>query len=482
MSPPPVQAKDSITVDLVDEPSSLDPQGNWNPDSYYVYRNIFDNMVTRDNAGQIVPQVATSWERISDTEMKFELRDDITFHDGTPLTAEDVVFTIERMTDPDFGSPQLGQFNKIVGAKATGDHEVVLTTDGAYPVLLAQLVKLSILPKHVVEEVGNDAFNQHPVGSGPYAFQSQQRGVSVTLKRNDAYWGDKGQFETAVFRAVPDASTRIADLQAGAADLVVSLNSDQARQLENTSGVKPLIVQTERVAYLGLNTLKPPFDDPRMRQAVAYAIDKQGIVEGILAGGQKVLGEVLAPVSFGYVDGIEPYPYDPEKAKALISEAGGPPAKIVFDTSPVFDQRVVQAIQQMLNDAGFDVELNLMDLATYLQKVRNPNAEDRSTISFGRWSCACQDADGTLYPLLQSGSNWSRYQNPDMDKLLEEGRSSLDPDTRLAAYAAVHKKVKEDAIVIPLYQSAIIYGAQDALQWTPTANESFFLNRMSWQD
>ena len=478
---PAFAAKDKITIDLVDEPSSLDPQGQWNPDSYYVYRNIFDNLVTRNDKGEIVPQVAKSWERLSDTEVKFTLRDDIKFHDGSPLTAEDVVFSVQRITDPKFGSPQLGQFNKIVKAEATGDHEVVLTTDGAFPVLLPQLVKLSIIPKKIVEKVGNDEFNLNPVGSGPYKFKEWQRGVQVTLVRNDDYWGEKGPFETAVFRAVPEASTRVADLQAGAADLVVSLNSDQAKQLEGTPGVKPLIVRTERVAYIGLNTTRPPFDDPKLRKAVAYAIDKEGIVEGILQGGQEVLGEVLAPVSFGYVDGIEPYPYDPEKAKELIKEAGGAKEKIIFDTAPVFDQRVVQAVQQMLNDVGFDVELSMTDLATYLKKARDPDATQRSTISFGRWSCACQDADGTLYPLLQSESSWSRYKNPEMDKLLEAGRSSLDDAKRLEAYKSVHEMVKQDAILVPLYQDAIIYGATDALQFTPTANESMFLNRMGWK-
>ncbi|MGX1100142.1 ABC transporter substrate-binding protein [Amorphus sp. MBR-141] len=478
----PVQAKDAITIDLVNEPSSLDPQGQWNPDSYYVYRNIFDNLVTRDDAGEIVPEIASAWTRLSDTEVAFQIRDDITFHDGEPLTAEDVVYSIQRITDPAFGSPQLGQFNKIVKAEAKDDRTVVLTTDGPYPVLLAQLVKLSIVPKHVVEEVGNDAFNLNPVGSGPYEFEDWQRGVSVTLKRNDAYWGAKGAFETAVFRAVPDASTRMADLQAGSADLVVSLDSDQANQLEAAAGVKPLIVQTERVAFLGLNTMKPPFDNVDVRKAVAYAIDKEGIAEGLLAGGEKVVGELVAPASFGWVDGIEAYPYDPDKAKALIADAGVQGEKVVFDTAPVYDQRVIQAVQQMLADVGLDVEISLTDMSTYLGKARNADPAARPQISFGRWSCACQDADGIMFPLLHSGSSWSRYASPQLDALLDEGRSSLDEGVRLAAYAKAHELVKDDVAILPLYQAAIIYGAQDALNWTPTANESLFLNRMSWQD
>ncbi len=157
----PANAKDLFVVDLVNEPSSLDPQKQWNPDSYYVYRNIFDNMVTRDDAGEIVPQIATKWERTSDTETVFTIRDDVKFHDGTPLTPEDVVYTVERITDPKFASPQLGQFNKIIKAEVTSPTTVKLTTDGPYPALLGQLVKLSIVPKHVVDAVGKDGDGGH---------------------------------------------------------------------------------------------------------------------------------------------------------------------------------------------------------------------------------------------------------------------------------------------------------------------------------
>src|SRR5262245_21846784 len=156
-------AKDNLVIDLVQEPSSLDPHGQWNPDSYFVYRNVFDNMVTRDDEGKIIPQVATAWKQIDDTTIEFTLRGDIKFHDGTPLTADDVVFSVKRITDPQFKSPQLGQFNKIVDATAVNPTTVRLKTDGAYPVLLAQLTKLSIVPKAYVEQIGDEKLNHERV-------------------------------------------------------------------------------------------------------------------------------------------------------------------------------------------------------------------------------------------------------------------------------------------------------------------------------
>ncbi|MCA0420118.1 MAG: ABC transporter substrate-binding protein, partial [Proteobacteria bacterium] len=301
-------AKERLTIDLVGEPNSLDPHVQWNPDSYYVYRNIFDNLVTRDDKGVIAPQVATSWKQLSDTRIQFQLRDDITFHDGSKLTADDVVFSVKRITDPKFVSPQLGQFDKIIDAVADDARTVTLTTQGAYPALLAQLVKLSVVPKKVVEAVGKDAFNLAPVGSGPYRFGAWQRGVSVTLNRNDAYWGTKAAFPSVVFRAIPDAATRVANLMAGTSDLAANLDGDLAAQLKTSQRAKPVPVLTERVAYLAMNVQKEPLNDPRVRRAIAQAIDKQAITDGVLGGTEKPLAQMLSPAHEGFVEGIKDLP------------------------------------------------------------------------------------------------------------------------------------------------------------------------------
>jgi len=481
-SPSAEAAKDVLTVDLASEPSSLDPQVQWNPDSYDVYRNIFDNLVTRDDKGEIVPEVATSWKYLSDTKIELTLRGDIAFHDGSRLTAEDVAYSVKRITDPKFASPQLGQFNKIIDAKATSPTSVVLETDGPYPALLAQLVKLSIVPKHVVEALGKDAFNQKPVGSGPYRFESWQRGVAVTLRRNDAYWGRKGPFATAVFRPVPDAATRLADLQSGTADLAVTFDSDLAAQLKSSARAKVLSVLTERVAYLKLNTQKSPFDDIRLRQAAAYAIDKRALVEGILGGYDRPVDEMLSPAHFGWIDGIAGLPYDLGKAKALVAEAG-PKARepVSLLTAPLFDQRVVQAIQQMLAEAGFTVKIDMTDFGNWLKQMQSgPDAGPQ--MAFSRWSCACQDADGVLFPLLDPSSSWANSNNKEIGELLADARRTLDQKRRLDDYRKVHGLVVRDLPIVPLYQAAILYGAAKELQWQPTPNESMFLNRMSWKE
>ncbi|AYG63163.1 ABC transporter substrate-binding protein [Rhizobium jaguaris] len=470
--------KQQIVVDLVNEPSTLDPQLQWNPDSYFVYRNIFDNLVTRDNSGKIVPEIATSWKNLSDTKIAFTLRGDVTFHDGTPLTAEDVAFSVNRIIDPKLASPQLSQFAKIAKAEVSGDHEVTLTLQTPYPALLAQLTKLSIVPEHVVQNVGNQAFNLAPVGSGPYKFVKWDRGVSVTLVRYDGYWGNKGPFEQAVFRAVPDASTRLADLQAGVSDFARALSSDQAAQLDGSQTVKAVPVLTERMAFIRINPNKPPFDKLELRQALAYAIDKEGITRGILGGFDKPVSQMMTPAHFGWSDKITGLPYDPDRAKALISSAGKP-AKFQLTIGAFFDQRVAEAILQELQEVGFDVEISQVDTPTFLQLVQK-GPTNAPALAISTNSCACQDADGVLNYLFHSGSTWTIVEKPEIDALLDEAGSSLDEQKRLADYEKIGQFVVDQVPTVPLYQMDAIYGAAKALNFQPTPNESFFLNRMSW--
>lgn len=475
-------AKDLLVVDFIAEPSSLDPHVQWNTDSFNVYRNIFDNLLTRDEKGEIAPQIATEWKYLSDTEIEFKIRDDVKFHDGKPLTAEDVAFSIKRITDPKFASPQIGQFNQITDAVAKDPTTLVVTTKGPYPVLLAQLTKLSIVPKHVVEAVSKDEFNLKPVGSGPYKLDAWNRGVEVVVARNDEYWGDKGAFPKVAFRAVPDGSTRIANLQSGTSDLASNLNNDLADQLTASDQGKVLPVRGERLAFYSLNINKAPLDDKRIRKAIAHAIDKQGIVDGILGGFDAPLSQLTSPVSFGYSEGIAPPEFDPEKAKALIAEVGDA-AKTEFSlfTTPTYDQRVVQALQQMLTDVGLNVKIETTDMGNWMQQMQSGGATIPAS-AFGRWSCGCQDADGTLYPLLHSSSSWSTIKDERIDKALDEARTVIDPAKRLELYKTVHEIVAEENYIIPLYQASVIYGAAKNVEFSPLPNENLFLNRVGWSE
>lgn len=473
-------APSTFVVDLTNEPASVDPHLQWNSDSYYVYRNIFDNLLTRDANSAIAPGIASSWTYLSDTEVEFTIREGVTFHDGSALTAADVAFSVNRIIDPAFASPQLGQFNAIASAEATSDTTVVVTTKNPYPVLLAQLVKLSIVPQAVVESVGNEAFAAAPVGSGPYVFEAWQRGVKVTLSANPNYWNGTPPFAMVEFRAVPDVATRVANLVSGASHLATGLNPDQAAQVAAEAGVQVLSSPTERIGFVMLNAMRAPTDDIEVRRGLAAAMNSQLIVDALQGGYGQVSPVMLTPVHFGYNGDVAPIEYDLDAAKAA-AEAAGDIGTIAMATSPVFDQNVVQALQQFGAEAGFDIEITVRDHPTHLQLIQGEKTE-APNMYFGRWSCGCLDADGVLFPLFHSQSIWSKNAFPGLDPLLEEARSSVDPAVRQAAYDEVLTIVNEQVLAIPLYQTSAIYGAANELSWSPTPDESLFLMRMSWDD
>ncbi|HKD30317.1 MAG TPA: ABC transporter substrate-binding protein [Xanthobacteraceae bacterium] len=473
-------AKEVLTIDAPNDAATLDPHVQWDTDSYGVYRNIFDNLLTRDATGKIVPQIATAWRFVEDTHVEFDIRTDVKFQDGSPLSAEDVVFSVKRITNPSFKSPQLSQFDQIADTEALGPSKVRLTLHKPYPVLLAQLVKLSIVPKAYVERVGDQAFNLKPLGSGPYQLHEWQKGVQVTLDANDSYWRGKPPFKSVIFRAVPDVSTRVADLKTGRADLIRLLPPDEAIALKRDARLAVLSVPTERVGYLFINAQAGATADVRVRRAIAHAIDKRGLVDALLQGFGKPVDSIGAEPIFGYLPDITGYDYDPAKARALIKDAGAQGAAITFLTSPAYDRQVVEAIQQMINDIGLKVEVVTLDHATFLRR-RQGTPADAGGVALGVWSCACQDADGIIFPLFRSGSTWSKYANPAYDAAVDAARGMLDETKRLAEYRKAYDILRQDVPGLGLYQAFASYGARKELKWRPTPNESLFVMDMSWR-
>ncbi len=474
------QPKDTLVVDLPGDVATMDPQQQWDTESYSVYRNIFDNLVTRDVSGKIVPQVATAWRYTDDKTIVFDLRSDIVFQDGSKLTPEDVVFSVQRITNPAFRSAQLSQFDQIASAEVTGPAQVTLHTKSPYPALMAQLVKLSIIPKAYVEKVGDQRFNNEPIGSGPYRLKSWQRGQQSVLEATDSYWRGKPNFRGVTFRAVPDTATRIADLRTGRADITRGLSPDDAEAIKNDRALQLLPVATERIAYMFVNALAGPTKDKRVRQAIAMAVDRDTLVTALQQGYAKPADIVLTPANFGYVSDVKGWPHDPAKARALIKEAGAEGATIQFLTSPAYDRRLNEAVQQMLGDVGLKVEIVMLDQPTYLRR-RQGTPEEAGALSQGRWSCACQDADGVIFPLFRSGSIWSKFSNAEFDAEVDAARSVLDEGKRLAHYHRAFEILREEVPGIGLFQDYALYAARKELKWTPTANEAFFVVDMKWQ-
>jgi peptide/nickel transport system substrate-binding protein len=468
----------TLVVDTVNYPSTLDPGQQYDTDSYSVYRNIFDQLLRRDpKTNAITPSIATSWAQVDAKTWRFAIRPGVTFSDGTPLTAQDAAFSISRILDKSFGSQQYANFSVISKATAEGG-DLVVRTSVPSPTLLSYLTTLSVVPQAYVNKVGDKAFAAKPIGSGPYVLTSATAGSQIVLTANPRWWGPAPSVRTAVFRAVPNVASRVADLQSRKADLVTTLTPDAADQITRDPTLGVLSTPTERVAYISFNAIKGgPTNDPRVRQAIAAAINYDALIKNLQRGYAKPINSMLTPLAFGYDKNLPNNRYDPALAKRLLAEAGVGGQTVVMATSPSFNPQIVQAIQADLAAVGLKIEIQNTDQATYLKKVQSP-ARDWGSIRFGRWSCSCLDADGVIYPLFKTGGIWSSYSNPAFDKLVEQARTVTDPAKRIDLYNQAFTILAADVPGIGLFQDYAIYGANSRVKWTPDAQESFFLTDM----
>jgi peptide/nickel transport system substrate-binding protein len=475
-TPPP----STLTIDQANSPATLDPGMQYDNDSFWVYRNIFDQLLRANPTTQKPqPWVAKSWKRVTPTKWVFNIRSGIKFTNGEPLTGKDVAFSIERILDPKNASAQAENFSAI--SKATGTNSTVtITTKAPSPTLLNYLTTLSIVPEAYVKKVGNKTFALHPIGSGPYELTSWVQDSSVNLAANPNYWNGKPAYKQVVFRTVPDDATRVADLESGSADISLELSPDDVTSLQGRSGVKVITNPTQAVAYLGLNVLgKTPTQSLQVRQAIAYAINYPSIIKNVLDGFGKPVKEVLTPLSFGYDPSISGFTYNLAKAKKLLKASGDPHPTITFPTDPAYPTQVIQAIQANLEAAGMKVNIVNSSAATYLSKVQGPT-HNWGSVRYGTWTCGCSDADGTVEPLFHTGSIWASYSNPSLDKVMDAARTTLNSAKRKKDYAKAFQILQDTVPGIGLWQVYEISGVNSNISWTPGSAESLFINDIKW--
>lgn len=479
-APPKSSAPATLIVDQANSPATLDPGLQYDTDSYVVYRNIFDQLVRRDPTTlKIIPWVASSWSQPDPTTWIFKIRNGIKFSDGSSLTAADVAFSLNRILDPSFASPQFANFSVVQSVAASGE-TVTITTKAPSPTLLTFLTTLSIVPEQYVTKVGEQAFDLHPIGSGPYILSDWTQGTDVILKANLNYWAGKPPYPTVEFRTVPLAASRVADLKSGAADIAIELDPDNATQIQGGStGLKVIATPTERIADLYMNSLNGPTASLTVREAIAYAIDYPSIIANLEHGYAKPVKEVLTPASFGYTNTVAGFQYNPTKAKQLLAAANNPHPNLVLPTSPSFSTTVVQAIQADLEAVGFTVQIVTTDQPTFLKNIQAPT-HNWGSIRYGIWSCSCLDADGTIYPLFHTGSIWSSYSNPAFDQLVTNARTTLDIAQRKQYYRQAFAILQSDVPAVGLWQYYAIDGVKSNISWNPGPQETFFIPQIKW--
>ena len=459
--------------------ATLDPSLNRETSTFNVLIHLFDALIDKRPDGTYAPALATDWTVTDGTVWDFTLRDDVTFHDGEPFTAEAVVFTIERLLDPATESPIAGGFAFIDDVEATGEHAVRITTDGPAPLAEHYFSELLITPPHLLQDGDAEAFARNPVGTGPFRFGAWQRDVALELVAYEDHWRGAPAVDGVEFRPVPEANTRVAAIQAGEADVVTQVPPTLAPVLDAAPGVRLEAVDGARAIYVGMNVTggADALQDARVRRALNLAVDVDAIVEGVLAGRGTPTTGFLTEVDFGYVPGSRPFGYDPDAARALLAEAGfadGGPTLVLQSPNGryVGDAAVAQAVAEQLSDVGVDVELEIREYGAYVGDLFSGNAPDLYLIG---WGNAPLDADFIYVPLLGTDELLSYYADPDLDAALQAARSTVDRDARLAAYADVQRHVDAEAPALFLYKPQDLYGVADDVDWTPRTDERIWM-------
>jgi peptide/nickel transport system substrate-binding protein len=462
-APAVAQPAGTLVVGLVAEPVNLDPAQVTDLNSNRVGRRIVETLVTfPEESTQIVPGLAESWTVSKDgLRYTFKLRKGVSFHDGTPLDAEAVKFSIDRQINPAHPFNKLGKypfanffFGNIKAVEVVDPLTVEFVLKEPRASFLAVLTAgaASIVSPTAVRKYGQD-YALTPVGTGPFKYVSWERGQRVVLEKNPSYWRFSVKLDRVIYRPIVEDQARLTELLTGALDLIVGTPPDYVGQLEANPKVTLLKQVGAHVWYLGINNQKKPFDDKRVRQALNYAVNKDAIVRDVLKGtGSLSVGPVL-PKTWGADGGLKPYPYDPERAKKLLSEAGHPngftttlwvPESGSGMQSPVAMSTVIQS---NLKAVGVNVSLQTMEWGAYLAKLRSKEQE----LFALSWMAGNEDPDMVMYPLLHSsqwtpnGPNRALYKNERFDEILHQARLTTDEKKRADLYRQAQRILVDDA-------------------------------------
>ena len=457
--------KNTLTWAQGADVTSLDPHQGKETPAVQVNTQIFDTLVTVDpETNEVVPQIAESWEQTDDQTYVFKIREGIKFHDGSDLTAEDVKFSLDRARNSAAVSYIV---NFIEEVTVDDDHTVTVKTTAPYAPTLRNLAIpfAAIVPKAVVEADEN-AFIQNPVGSGPYKFVEWNHGDHVTLKAFDDYYAGKPETENLIMKVIPETSQRTIALETGEVDLAYDLAVNDIPKVNSDDKLTVYEIPSLTCWYVSMNMNKKPFDNPKVREAMSMAIDRQTIIDTINAGSGQPADAIIAPAVFGYYStGVKEY--NPTKAKELLAEAGYPNG---FSTTLwVNDNQsrieMCQAMQAMLLEVGVQCNLEVLEFGSFISRT---TAGDHDLAYFG-WTTSSGDADYSYYSLEHStqqgaAGNRSFLADPDVDKLIEEARSNTNEEERKELYKELAIKLDEINNNIPVYYSSINVGANKKVE------------------
>jgi peptide/nickel transport system substrate-binding protein len=514
-APPPAAGERTIIVALVEPPLILDPADHRNRTTETVLRNMFDGLVTRDTTSGTHLELATDLNWVDELTLEVQLREGVKFHNGADMTADDVVFTFERIINENMieypeahTSPRKGLIAQLASIEKTGDYSVVMHFSDPWPVAEQMLVHQQIVPKAYLEEVGTQGFLDRPVGTGPFQFVSTAVGLEeVVLERFAGYYGGAPGLppvgaacvDRVIFKVIPEASTRVAALMANEVHIIQAVPPDLIATLEANPNIQVKTAPGTQPNWVELNVSQAPFDDVRVRQAFNYAVDKDLLIEAIYGGRAMALPGALSPFN-NYVNrSLEPYPYDPDMALSLLEQAGwtdsngdgfldkdGRPLAFTIDTLEEF-RSLGEAVAGMLQDIGVDANVRFWEYSV----VRPQLLAGERLAYLGNWGDSAFDPVGHFeakwHGLVEGQpygrGNFSTYNNALVNELIKQGEVLVDTAARQRVYDEAQQIIYEEAPAIFL---VLPEGAEAASirisNWEPASDSRINLHDVCLDD
>ena len=463
---------------------------------------IYENLVKfGDNSMDIEPQLATSWSVSEDgLTWTFKLRKGVTFHDGTPFNAEAVYHSFARIIDEDHPYHEHGKWRylslslgPVKEIKVLDEYTIALITEKPYAPLINNLALwlCPIVSPAAMEKYG-DQIGRNPVGTGPFTFEKWIKDDQIILKRNQDYWGDNAHVESIILKSIPEPSSRLMALQSGTIDIADDLDPDSISLVKQKDSLAVMEKPSVNVGYLALNTEKPHLQDVRVRQAINHAIDKETLIQTIYQGLAIPAKNPYPPSIWGYNEDIEPYAYDPDKARKLLQEAGigsdttlelwAMPVSRAYMPEPV---KTAELIQAYLSAVGLKAKIVRMDWGTYLNKT---SSGEHDMCMLG-WLGGNADPDNFLYGLLSAdtaktpgASNVALWKNQAFTELCLEAQKTFDKQERAELYRQAQAIFHQDAPWVPLAHSTIVRCYNKRLHNLPLRPNGLNSFEMVWKE
>jgi peptide/nickel transport system substrate-binding protein len=451
---------------------------------------MYDGLLTRDAKMNVVPELAESWRQTDPVTYEFRLRDGVKFHDGTPFTAEDVKFSIDRILTGKVGgqiSPRKDLLGPLQRVDIVDPHTVRFVLSTPWPLLPAMLPFFEMVSRDFVKKVGDDGIATKEDGTGPFRLVEWRHGDAIIMERFPGYYGGSpaippvgpAHVDRVIFKIMPDNAARVAALLAGDVDIINELPASAMHQVDSNPGTMVMKANGTRTFFVAINNAKAPLTDPRVRRALNYAVDKKLIVARLLDGTATPLSGVLSPEAFGFNPNLPEYNYDPARAKALLAEAGAANLQVTIDTEGAYKD-TAEAIAAMLSRAGVQAKVQVWEASVLIPIWRSAAQRKDHDLFLTSWGNGSLDPSDIMMPAIRSGGrgNSAGYSNPEVDHMLDAAETEIDRDKRKALYFHVQEMVNSDAPWIFLWLPQDIYGVSRRVHnWQPSADSRINLHR-----